>query len=71
MKIYVNQSIQINILRINSVTNSSVLQIGTAGRIKSQANIYNTGQFTQPAPEPIQDGFVTPSIEAIPLPLQF
>lgn len=68
MGICVHQSIQINILRINNMFNSSVLQIGTAGVIKSRANLYNTGGFTEPAPQPLQDGFVTPSFEAISIP---
>ncbi|WP_275421179.1 spore germination protein GerPB [Fervidibacillus halotolerans] len=70
MNIHVNQTIQINILRVNSMANSSVLQIGTSGRIQSQAHIYNTGKYTEPAPKPVQDGFVSSSLESIPLPFQ-
>jgi spore germination protein PB len=50
----VHQSIVIHNLRVNSVTNSSVLQIGSAGIIKPLSNLYNTGGFTGPAPEPGQ-----------------
>ncbi|MDU5950107.1 MAG: spore germination protein GerPB, partial [Paenibacillus macerans] len=49
--IHVQQTISIQCLRINGITNSSVLQIGTAGIIKSLSNLYNTGGFTGPAPE--------------------
>lgn len=47
----IHQTIMIQQLRVNSVTNSSVLQIGTAGAISSLSNQYNTGGFTGPAPE--------------------
>lgn len=52
MNIFVQQTIIINNLRIDAVTNSSVLQIGSAGIIKSLSNLYNTGGFTGPAPVP-------------------
>lgn len=52
MNIFVQQTIIINNLRIDAVTNSSVLQIGSAGIIKSLSNLYNTGGFIEPAPEP-------------------
>jgi spore germination protein PB len=51
MNFYINQSIHINYLRIDAVNNSSVLQIGSAGSIKSLSNLYNTGGFTGPAPQ--------------------
>ncbi|MCT8140362.1 spore germination protein GerPB [Anaerobacillus sp. CMMVII] len=51
MNFYINQKIQINNLRIDSVSNSSVLQIGSAGMIRSLSSLYNTGGFTGPAPE--------------------
>jgi spore germination protein PB len=50
MNFYINQSINIHFLKIGSVSNSSVLQIGSAGMIKSLSNLYNTGGFTEPAP---------------------
>ncbi|WP_274363486.1 spore germination protein GerPB [Paenibacillus thermotolerans] len=46
------QTISIQNLRIEGITNSSVLQIGTAGIIKALSNLYNTGAFTGPAPAP-------------------
>ncbi|WP_071459111.1 spore germination protein GerPB [Bacillus massilinigeriensis] len=57
MNFYIQQSITINTIKINSVTNSSVLQIGSAGIIKPASYLYNTGGFTSPAPHaltPIQ-----------------
>ncbi len=51
MNFYINQSICINYLRVGSVNNSSVLQIGSAGMIKPLSNLYNTGAFFQPAPQ--------------------
>jgi spore germination protein PB len=51
MNFYINQSICIHTLRVGSVSNSSVLQIGSAGLIKPSSHLYNTGEFTEPAPE--------------------
>ncbi len=48
---YIQQSININMLRIDGISNSSVLQIGSAGIIKPASHLYNTGGFTAPAPE--------------------
>lgn len=50
MNLTINQSIVIQQLRVDSVSNSSVLQIGSAGMISSLSNLYNTGGFTGPAP---------------------
>jgi spore germination protein PB len=74
MNYYIQQSIHINFIKIGGVTNSSVLQIGSAGIIKPQANLYNTGGFTKPAPAGIKPGgqLVTPGgqILAPSVPLQ-
>ncbi|MCM3161918.1 spore germination protein GerPB [Metabacillus litoralis] len=51
MNFYINQTICINYLRVGSVNNSSVLQIGSAGMIKPLSNLYNTGGFFQEAPQ--------------------
>ncbi|GAA0314443.1 spore germination protein GerPB [Bacillus carboniphilus] len=51
MKFYIQQSIYINVLRIGSISNSSVLQIGSSGSISSNAYLYNTGGYIGPAPE--------------------
>ncbi len=51
MNIFVHQSITIHHLKVGGISNSSVLQIGTAGVIKAEANQYNTGNFKGPAPQ--------------------
>ncbi|QOR67497.1 spore germination protein GerPB [Cytobacillus suaedae] len=72
MNFYINQSICINYLRVGSVANSSVLQIGSAGIIKPLSNLYNTGGYTQPAPEIATDQTVVTEdasefVPAVPL----
>ncbi|MGO4886737.1 spore germination protein GerPB [Anaerobacillus sp. MEB173] len=54
MNFFIDQSIVIHNLKVDAVTNSSVLQIGSAGIIKALSNLYNTGGFTGPAPEATQ-----------------
>ncbi|OZU87964.1 spore gernimation protein KA [Virgibacillus indicus] len=49
MNITIHQSIQIHMIKVGSITNSSVLQIGSTGSIQAQSDIYNTGGFTEPA----------------------
>ncbi|USK34739.1 spore germination protein GerPB [Bacillus sp. F19] len=56
MNFYINQTIQINHLKVEAVSNSSVLQIGSAGIIKPLSNLYNTGAFTAPAPAAVGPG---------------
>lgn len=51
MNFYIQQSISIHYLKINSVTNSSVLQIGSSGIIKPTTHLYNTGGHIGPAPQ--------------------
>ncbi|MBM4764200.1 spore germination protein GerPB [Bacillus sp. B15-48] len=63
---YIQQSININIIRINGITNSSVLQIGSAGIIKPASYLYNTGGFTEPAPEAVLPTEVAMEPEAPP-----
>jgi spore germination protein PB len=50
MNIYVQQSIQIRMIKIGGISNSSVFQIGSAGIIKPASYLYNTGGFIKPAP---------------------
>lgn len=50
MNLYVQQSISIQLLKIGGITNSSILQIGSAGIIKASSSLYNTGGYTEPAP---------------------
>lgn len=52
MNFYINQNIFIQHLKIGGISNSSVLQIGSAGVIKPLSNLYNTGGYTEPGPEP-------------------
>lgn len=51
MSLTVHQQITIHQLRVDNVTNSSVLQVGAAGSIRSLSQLYNTGGFTEPAPQ--------------------
>ncbi|MGM8214703.1 spore germination protein GerPB [Bacillaceae bacterium W0354] len=64
MSLTIHQSININFLKVEAITNSSVLQIGSSGSIQSVSNAYNTGEFTEPAEE-IQ----TSGTEALQVPL--
>ncbi|WP_077211144.1 spore germination protein GerPB [Bacillus dakarensis] len=71
MNFYIQQSIQINMIKIEGISNSSVFQIGSAGLIKPVSHLYNTGGFTQPAPEAEKPGTTSPqgliSQPAVPL----
>jgi spore germination protein PB len=64
MNFYIQQSIHIHYIKIGGITNSSVLQIGSAGIIKPASYLYNTGGFIQPAPSPQLPG--TPSATTSP-----
>lgn len=46
----VHQTIQIHMVKIGAITNSSVFQIGTTGIITPASYVNNTGGFTEPAP---------------------
>lgn len=50
MNFFINQDIDIKILKIQGLSNSSVLQVGSSGMIKPISNLYNTGEFTAPGP---------------------
>lgn len=50
MNLVVNQQIVIHQLRVDTVSNSSILQIGSAGIMKPLSNLYNTGGFTESTP---------------------
>lgn len=56
MKLYVQQSIHIQMIKIGGMSNSSVFQIGTSGQILPASYLYNTGGFVEPAPEPVKNG---------------
>jgi spore germination protein PB len=64
MNFYIQQSIHINFLKVEGISNSSVLQIGSSGIIKPTSYLYNTGGFTSPAPEAKTPGgtLTTPSV---------
>lgn len=51
MIFHIQQTIHINMIKINSIANSSVFQIGSAGVIKPFSTLANTGGFTEPAPQ--------------------
>lgn len=64
MNYYIQQSIYINILRVGTITNSSILQVGSSGSISANAYLYNTGGHIFPAPE--ANGPVGPVEESAP-----
>lgn len=55
MQLCIHQTISIHLLKIGSITNSSVVQIGSTGSIQAQSDIYNTGGFTEPAEEALAE----------------
>ncbi|MGD6855316.1 spore germination protein GerPB [Bacillus infantis] len=67
MNFYIQQTIQINNIRIGGLTNSSVFQIGSAGIIKPASFLYNTGGFTEPAPQAATPGGSEIDAPAVPL----
>lgn len=66
MNLTVNQSIYIHFLKVESVNNSSVLQIGSTGKIQALSQLYNTGGFTTPAEETIPQGMSEPLVPLSP-----
>lgn len=60
MNLIVHQNIVIHCIKIEGISNSSVFQIGSAGIIKAQSNLYNTGGFTRPARQPGQNAPFVP-----------
>jgi spore germination protein PB len=50
MRFYIQQDISIPNVSVDSVTTSSVFQIGNTARILMLSNLFNTGEFTGPAP---------------------
>lgn len=50
MNLFIQQNIVIHSIKIEGISNSSVLQIGSAGIIKPVSQLYNTGGFKEPAP---------------------
>lgn len=70
MELTIHQQINIHKLDVGSVANSSILQIGSAGVIKGLSHLYNTGGFTGPAPQPVQQPFPSSlsPVSLVPLP---
>ena len=56
----IQQTIQINMIKIGSINNSSVFQIGSAGIIKAYDTLANTGGFTEVAAKPVPPGTLVP-----------
>ncbi|OXM16772.1 spore germination protein GerPB [Paenibacillus herberti] len=67
MNLTVHQSITINQLRVDTVTNSSVLQIGSAGSIRPVSQLYNSGGFNKPAAQLTSEESAN-SLNFVPLP---
>ncbi|MCL6606343.1 MAG: spore germination protein GerPB [Paenibacillus sp.] len=69
MNLFVHQNIVIHSLKVEGISNSSVLQIGSAGMIKPLSQLFNTGGFTLPAPpaEPLPEAVAPSLIPFIPL----
>lgn len=68
MHLVVHQHIVIHQLRVDAVSNSSVLQIGTSGMIRPLSNLFNTGGFTGPAPPLAAPGQAADTGPLVPLP---
>ncbi|UOQ86546.1 spore germination protein GerPB [Gracilibacillus salinarum] len=66
MHLTVNQSIYIHFLKVGSVSNSSVLQIGSTGKMQAMSQLYNTGQFEGPAEEAVPLGVTEPLVPLTP-----
>ncbi|KAA0547641.1 spore gernimation protein [Bacillus sp. BGMRC 2118] len=68
MNFYICQTINIQQLKVGSISNSSVFQIGSAGMIKPLSNLYNTGGFKGPAPQTGSGTTATGGIEGPAVP---
>jgi spore germination protein PB len=69
MNLIIHQTINIGQLRVNTVSNSSVLQIGSAGSIQALSQLYNTGGYTEPAPQLGGEvGAESSALSLVPLP---
>lgn len=66
MNITIHQSISIYMIKIGSISNSSVLQIGSTGSLQAQSDIYNTGKFTEAAEPALPAGNVPPLVPLSP-----
>ncbi|RKQ31309.1 spore germination protein GerPB [Oceanobacillus halophilus] len=66
MNMTVQQTINIHLLKIGSVTNSSVVQIGSTGSIHAQSDIYNTGGYTELAEQALPQDIEPPLVPLAP-----
>ncbi|UFU00527.1 spore germination protein GerPB [Radiobacillus kanasensis] len=67
MNITVYQTVHINLLKVENVSNSSVLQIGTAGQIHAQSDLHNTGGFFGEAQQALtEDDIQVPLVPLAP-----
>ncbi|WP_067840599.1 spore germination protein GerPB [Amphibacillus sediminis] len=56
----IQQTIMIQQLKIGTVSNASVVQIGTTGSWQQFADLYNTGQFQAALPQAEYDAPIVP-----------
>ncbi|GAB2533291.1 spore germination protein GerPB [Gracilibacillus alcaliphilus] len=66
MILTVNQSIYIHFLKVGNISNSSVLQIGSTGKMQTMSQLYNTGGFTVPAETAAIEESATPLVPLSP-----
>lgn len=66
MCLTIHQSINIHLLKIGSITNSSVVQIGSTGSIQGQSDIHNTGGYTELAEPATSPALSTPLVPLSP-----
>ncbi|PWU67757.1 MULTISPECIES: spore germination protein GerPB [Gracilibacillus] len=66
MQLTVHQSIYIHLLKVGSVTNSSVLQIGSTGQIQALSQLYNTGGYEEKAEPAEPQGLSAPLVPLAP-----
>lgn len=50
MNFFIHQNIVIHTIKVEAISNSSILQVGSAGIIKPVSQLFNTGGFTEAAP---------------------
>lgn len=58
----IHQSINIHLIKIGSITNSSIVQIGSTGSIQGRSDIYNTGGYTGLAEPATADELPSPLV---------
>ncbi|MFD1850038.1 spore germination protein GerPB [Oceanobacillus bengalensis] len=67
MNLTIHQSIHIHLLKIGSIANSSVVQIGSTGSIQGKSDIHNTGGFTELAEQALPVDNLTPLVPLSPI----